>query len=153
MNSRTDTSLLDAASNGAAQATSLILGIVANLVAFVSFIAFADGMLKWITFLLGFDDVGIEFILGKVFVPVSWVIGVDWADCEAVGNVIGTKTVVNEFVAFQLLGQYKADGVISVRQIEFFNIFCNSKSACSLDHQPSPLTPFVVSLTQAQLEF
>lgn len=116
---RPDSSVLDAASNGAAQGTSLILNIIANLVAFVAFIAFADGMLKWATFLLGFDDVGIEFILGKLFIPVSWALGIDWADCEAVGNVIGTKTIINEFVAYRLLGQYKADGVISVR---FLNV-------------------------------
>lgn len=71
-------------------------------------------MLKWITYLLGFEDVGIQFILGKVFIPVSWAIGIEWADCEEIGNVIGTKVIINEFVAFRLLGQYKENGDISV---------------------------------------
>lgn len=112
---RTDSSLLDAASNGASQGISLILNIIANLVAFVAFIAFADGMFRWVTYLVGFDDVGIQYVLGKIFIPISWALGVDWVDCEAVGNVIGTKTIINEFVAYQRLGAYKKAGTISVR--------------------------------------
>jgi pyrimidine nucleoside transport protein len=108
--------MLDAASNGASQGISLILNIIANLVAFVAFIAFADSMVQWVTYLLGFDDVGIQFILGKIFIPVSWALGVAWEDCEAVGNIIGTKTIINEFVAYQLLGQYKEAGEISVNK-------------------------------------
>jgi pyrimidine nucleoside transport protein len=107
--------VLDAASNGASNAIHLILNIIANLVAFVAFVAFADGLLMWVTYLMGFDDVGLSFLLGRVFMPVSWMIGVKWEDCEAVGNVIGTKTIVNEFVAFSLLGQLVENNEISVR--------------------------------------
>ena len=95
-----------------------MLNVIANLVAFIGFLAFADSTLKWSTTLLGFDDVGVEFILGKVFIPVSWALGVEWGDCEAVGNVIGTKTFLNEFVAFELLGDYKEAGEISVKTLE-----------------------------------
>lgn len=97
----------------------MILNIIANLVAFVAFIAFADGMFRWATYLLGFDDIGIQFILGKIFIPVSWALGVDWKDCEAVGNVIGTKTIINEFVAYERLGEYKRSGEISVKTGKF----------------------------------
>lgn len=92
----------------------MVLNIIANLVAFVAFIAFADGMIKWVTYLIGFDDVGIQYILGKIFIPISWSLGIDWDDCEPIGNVIGTKTIVNEFVAYRLLGNYKRAGRISV---------------------------------------
>lgn len=108
--------MLDAASNGASQGISLILNIIANLVAFVSFIAFADGVFTWATSLLGFEDVGIQFLLGKFFIPVSWALGVDWKDCEAVGSVIGTKTIINEFVAYERLGEFKKAGAISVSE-------------------------------------
>ncbi|KAL7052535.1 hypothetical protein ACKWTF_004895 [Chironomus riparius] len=111
----TDSSILDAASNGASQAIPLILNIIANLVAFVAFVTFADAILKWITLLMGFDNVDIQYILGKMFMPISWLIGVDWKDCEAVGNIIGTKTIINEFVAFKKLGEYKANHEISMR--------------------------------------
>lgn len=107
---------MDAASNGASQAIPLVLNIIANLVAFVAFISFADGLLKWLTNLAGFD-IDIAFILSKLFKPISYLIGVDWKDCDAVGNIIGTKTIVNEFVAFKLLGDYKKANIISVWQI------------------------------------
>lgn len=112
---RTDSSILDAASNGASQVIFLILNIIANLVSFIAVVGFADGILKWLTTLVGFEDIGIQFVLGKAFIPLSWAIGVDWKDCEAVGNIIGTKTIINEFVAYQLLGKYKKAGEISVR--------------------------------------
>jgi nucleoside permease NupC len=83
-------------------------------VAFVAFIALADALLTWLTTLAGFDEVNIQFLLGKIFTPISWLIGVDWKDCEAVGYIIGTKSIVNEFVAFKLLGEYKTAGTISV---------------------------------------
>lgn len=105
---------MDAASNGASQAIVLIENIIANLVSFVAFIAFADAIIVWITILMGFNDVNIAFLLGKVFMPISWLIGIRWEDCEAVGNVIGTKTIVNEFVAFKILGDYVQAGTISV---------------------------------------
>lgn len=92
---------------------------------FVAFIAFADAILMWITYLMGFNDVGITFLLGKIFMPVSWIIGVKWEDCEAVGNVIGTKTIINEFVAFRLLGQYIENGEISVSKIGKKNFLNN----------------------------
>ena len=72
-------------------------------------------MLKWVTMLIGYDNVGIQFIFGKIFVPLSWAMGVDWVDCEAVGKIIGTKTVINEFVAYELLGKFKEANEISVR--------------------------------------
>lgn len=77
-------------------------------------VAFADGLLLWATGLMGFENVDIQFILGKIFMPLSWLIGVDWEDCEAVGNVIGTKTIINEFVAFRVLGDYIERNEISV---------------------------------------
>ncbi|XP_070501377.1 uncharacterized transporter YutK-like [Chironomus tepperi] len=110
-----DTSVLDAASNGASQATDLIINIIANLIAFVALITFADALLMWITGLMGFESIDLQFIFGKVFMPISWLIGVDWKDCEAVGNVIGTKTIINEFVAFKVLGDYIERNEISPR--------------------------------------
>lgn len=74
-------------------------------------------MVKWTTSLLGYENVGIEFLLGKIFIPVSWALGIQWDDCEAVGHIIGSKTFINEFVGFSLLGEYKRAGEISVSLI------------------------------------
>ena len=106
--------MLDAATNGAQQGIEVILSIVAILVAFLAVISLTDGLFLWLTTLLGFENIGIQFVLGKIFVPVSWAIGIEWKDCEAVGNVIGTKMIFNEFVAFHKLGEYNDAGEISV---------------------------------------
>jgi len=55
-----------------------------------------------------FFPANIATVLGFVFRPVAWLIGVPWKDCGAVGNFLGTRMVVNEFVAFSLLGAQKA---------------------------------------------
>ncbi|XP_012522524.1 solute carrier family 28 member 3 isoform X2 [Monomorium pharaonis] len=102
-----DTSILDAATNGALAALPIVLGIIANIVAFVAFIAFVNGVLSWFGGLVGYEELTLEMILAKVFMPLSWLMGVPWTQCEDVGTLIGLKTVVNELVAYQKLGEVK----------------------------------------------
>lgn len=83
--------------------------------AFVSFIAFANGLTNWLGYLIGIDDLSCEMLIAKLFIPLSYIIGVPWEDCENIGKVIATKTIVNEFVAYQRLGELKATGQVSVR--------------------------------------
>ncbi|XP_035786695.1 solute carrier family 28 member 3-like isoform X1 [Anopheles albimanus] len=110
-----DSSVLDAASNGANAATPLVLGIIANLVAFVAFIAFVNGVLAWLGMRVGWEDVSLENIFGAVFRPLAYVMGVPWDDSYYVGKVIGIKMIVNEFVAFERLGEFIKEQVISPR--------------------------------------
>lgn len=104
-------SLLDAATNGALQATELVLGIIANLIAFVSFIAFFNGILQYFGMLVGFEGLTMQFIMGKVFIPIAWLIGVRTEDCEIVARIIGMKSIINEFIAFEALGVEIANGL------------------------------------------
>lgn len=106
--------MLDAASNGAMVAIDLILGIIANLVAFVSFMAFLNSAVNWLGYLVGFDDLSFEWIFAKLFIPLAYILGVPWDDCENIAKVIATKTIINEFVAYERLGKMKAQGLISV---------------------------------------
>ncbi|XP_058053315.1 uncharacterized transporter YutK [Anopheles bellator] len=115
MEESTDSSLLDAASNGASAATPLVLGIIANLVAFVAFIAFINGLLGWFGWRVGWEDVSLENIFGAVFRPLAYVMGVPWGDSYYVGKVIGIKMIVNEFVAFERLGEFIKEEVITPR--------------------------------------
>ncbi|XP_041772131.1 solute carrier family 28 member 3-like isoform X1 [Anopheles merus] len=115
MEESTDSSMLDAASNGASAATPLVLGIIANLIAFVSFIAFLNGVLSWFGWRVGWEDVSLESIFGAVFRPLAFVMGVPWDDSYYVGKVIGIKMIVNEFVAFERLGEFITEQVISPR--------------------------------------
>ncbi|XP_072937402.1 uncharacterized transporter YutK-like [Epargyreus clarus] len=110
-----DQSALAAASRGATNGIALILNIIANLVAFVSFIAFINGFLGYCGGLLGNPDINMEWILGKVFIPLCWLMGVPWEECELVGSLIGLKTVVNEFVAYQRMGEMLKEGLLSPR--------------------------------------
>ncbi|XP_058797297.1 solute carrier family 28 member 3-like [Phymastichus coffea] len=103
-------SLLDAATKGALSAIPLVLGIVANIVVFVSAVAFLNSVLAWLGTLVGYPELTFELILAKTFIPLSYVMGVPWEECEAVGTLIGLKTIVNEFVAYQKLGQFKSEG-------------------------------------------
>ncbi|KFB43851.1 hypothetical protein ZHAS_00011701 [Anopheles sinensis] len=115
MEESTDSSILDAASNGANAATPLVLGIIANLIAFVAFIAFINGMLSWFGWRVGWEDISLEMIFGAIFRPLAFVMGVPWDDSYYVGKVIGIKMVVNEFVAFERLGEFIKEKAITPR--------------------------------------
>ncbi|XP_055535811.1 solute carrier family 28 member 3 [Wyeomyia smithii] len=115
MEKSTDSSVLDAASNGASIATALVLGIIANLIAFVSFIAFLNGILAWLGTLIGLEDVSLENIFGAIFRPLAFVMGVPWDESYYVGKLIGTKTIINEFVAYQRLGEFIKNNLLSPR--------------------------------------
>ncbi|GAB0100840.1 Sodium/nucleoside cotransporter [Sergentomyia squamirostris] len=117
MEKTTDTSILDAATNGAVIAISLVLGIIANLIAFVSFIAFINGILGFFGHLVGATDISLEMIFGKIFLPVAWIIGVPNEDCDRIAQIIGIKTVVNEFVAYKALGEAIQAGGLHPRSI------------------------------------
>ncbi|XP_043279568.1 solute carrier family 28 member 3 [Venturia canescens] len=110
-----DTSVMDAATKGALAGIPLVLGIVANIVAFVSLISFLNAILSWLGGLVGFSELTFELILSKVFMPLSWIIGVPWDQCEDVATLIGLKSVVNEFVAYQKLGELKKAGKLTPR--------------------------------------
>lgn len=106
--------MLDAASNGAFAAIELIAGIIANLIAFVSFVAFLNSLVSWLGMLVGHDYISFEWFFGKLFIPLAYIIGIPWEDCEKIGAVIATKTIINEFVAYERLGELKKNHLISV---------------------------------------
>ena len=83
------------------------------LIAFLSLIALANGIMGGIHNGLanhGFIwfPTSLERVLGALFAPVAWVIGIPWHDCMAVGNLLGTRMVLNELVAYSALGAQKA---------------------------------------------
>lgn len=106
---------MDAATKGALAGIPLVLGIVANIVAFISFITFLNASLSWFGGLVGFPNLTFEYLLSKIFMPLSWIMGVPWDQCEDVATLIGLKTAVNEFVAYQKLGEFKRNGKLTPR--------------------------------------
>lgn len=74
--------------------------------------------------LVGYDFLTIEWFLGKCFIPLSYIMGIPWEDCEKVGEVIAAKNIINEFVAYQKLGVLKKTGAITVSSKQIGNGFC-----------------------------
>jgi concentrative nucleoside transporter, CNT family len=101
--------LLGAISRGTTDGLYLSLNIAAMLISFLALIALTDGILGGIH--NGLTHVGIgwfpssmEKIFGTLFAPIAWLIGIPWHDCPIIGNLLGTRMVLNELVAFSILG-------------------------------------------------
>ncbi len=96
--------VIDAAARGASDGLRLALNVGAMLIAFISLIALLNLILGAIGGLFGFGDLSLELILGYVFAPIAFVIGVPWAEAVPAGSFIGQKVVLNEFVAYSNFG-------------------------------------------------
>jgi len=103
---KTAVNVIDAAAQGAGDGLHLVLNIAAMLIAFLALIAMLNGMLHWAHTApwLGWLPESLEKVFGIVFAPIAWVMGVPWHDASAIGNLLGTRLVTNEFVAFVQLG-------------------------------------------------
>ena len=107
--------LIDAAAQGAAQGLQLALNVGAMLIAFVALVYLLDGLLLWAGDLVGLQGLSFERLLGIALAPIAFLIGVPWADAPAVGSLLGIKTVLNEFLAYQQLAEQVARGGIEPR--------------------------------------
>src|ERR1041385_4477437 len=106
----TAVNIIDAAGQGAGDGLHLSLNVAAMLIAFLALIAMVNGILGGIHGLrfMGWVPGSLQQIFGVVFAPVAWLLGVTWKDASAIGNLLGTRMVLNEFVAFIDLGKIKA---------------------------------------------
>jgi len=104
---RPGVNLIDAAARGASDGLHLALNVGAMLIAFLALIAMVNGILGAVHGVHGFGWLPptMQGILGRVFAPVAWLLGVRWADTAAVGNLLGTRLILNEFVAYVDLGK------------------------------------------------
>jgi concentrative nucleoside transporter, CNT family len=97
--------IIDAASRGAADGMQLALNVGAMLIAFIGLIALVNGILGAFHAKIGWFPDSMQYILGRIFAPVAWLLGVKYNDCATVGNLLGTRLILNEFVAFVDLGK------------------------------------------------
>ncbi len=107
---KTAVNVIDAAAQGAGDGLHLALNIGAMLIAFLALIAMANGILGWGRGLPGLHwlPATLQQVFAWVFAPIAWLMGVAWDDCATIGNLLGTRLVLNEFVAFLQLGPLKA---------------------------------------------
>ena len=96
----TDVNVIDAAGRGTTEGLHLALNVGAMLISFVALIALVNAI-------LGLVNLSLQQIFGWVFAPVAWSLGVPWRDAAVVGNLLGTRMVLNEFIAFAQLGPLK----------------------------------------------
>ena len=97
---RTDVNVIDAIGRGTGEGLSLALNVGAMLISFLALIAAVNA-------LLGYANLSLQDIFGRLFAPVAWSMGVPWRDAPTIGNLLGTRMVINEFVAYAQLGPLK----------------------------------------------
>ncbi|MBM7071673.1 NupC/NupG family nucleoside CNT transporter [Shewanella sp. 202IG2-18] len=101
--------VLDAAAAGASSGMHLALNVGAMLLAFVGLIAMINGIIGGIGGFVGVEGLSLELILGYLFMPLAFLIGVPWNEALVAGSFIGQKIVVNEFVAYLNFAPYMLD--------------------------------------------
>ena len=112
---RSEVNLIDAAAEGALSGMKLAAYVGASLIAFVALIAMANDLIGGIGGLFGIANLTLEGILGVLLAPLAFLMGVPWPDAPTVGSLLGIKTVLNEFLAYQQLGEAIASGQLSER--------------------------------------
>ncbi|MFQ5740481.1 MAG: NupC/NupG family nucleoside CNT transporter [Acidobacteriota bacterium] len=109
---RTDANIIDAAARGAGKGLTLALNIATMLIAFISIIYLLNGVLTWAGRVSGVEawlgaQLTMQLVLGYVLSPLAFIMGVPWQDATQVGQLIGVKVVINEFVAYTELASLK----------------------------------------------
>jgi concentrative nucleoside transporter, CNT family len=99
---QTDVNVIDAAGRGTGEGLQLALNVGAMLISFLALVALVNA-------LLGLIGLSLQQIFGWGFAPVAWAMGVPWRDAPTIGNLLGTRMALNEFVAYSQLGPLKPD--------------------------------------------
>ncbi|QPQ25931.1 NupC/NupG family nucleoside CNT transporter [Lonsdalea populi] len=111
--------VIDAAAGGAASGLHLALNVGAMLLAFIALIALLNGILSGIGGWFDYPQLSLELVLGWIFAPVAFLIGVPWSEATIAGSFIGQKLVVNEFVAYLNLSPYlKPDDIVAASGLQ-----------------------------------
>jgi CNT family concentrative nucleoside transporter len=110
---RTDVNVIDAVGRGTGEGLQLALNVGAMLISFLALIALVNAILglagRGMQEAVGWGaGLSMQMIFGWVFSPVAWSLGVPWRDASTIGNLLGTRMVLNEFVAYAQLGMLKS---------------------------------------------
>jgi len=92
--------VIDAAASGASDGLHLALNVGGMLIAFIALIALINAILAAVGGVFGVEALTLQLILGYLFAPIAFVMGVPWSEALQVGSLLGQKLVVNEFVAY-----------------------------------------------------
>lgn len=122
------TNLLEAIANGTSDGLKLAVNVGAMLLVFIALMAMGNGILGWIGEVTDLnqtiaastpykDGLSFQFLLGYLGAPIVWMLGVDSTDMVLVGELLGQKTILNEFIAYPRLGELKASGELSEKSV------------------------------------
>ena len=103
-----DENLIGAIARGTIDGGKLAMNVAIMLISFLALVALLDSILGWVHGGVPWVPGSLGQILGYVFAPVAWLIGVPWHDCMAIGNLLGTRMALNEVIAYISLGTQRA---------------------------------------------
>jgi len=102
-----DTNVVSAAARGTSEGLQLMLNVIAMLISFVALVALLNGIMGWVHGHVAWFPANVQTILGFLFRPIAWLMGVPWVDTGTIGGLLGTRMVLNEFIAYAELGKLK----------------------------------------------
>src|SRR5207247_2192065 len=105
---RTDVNVVDAAARGTTDGLHLMLNVIAMLVSFIALVALLNGAFGWVHGYVTWFPESIQTVLGWVFRPIAFAMGVPWHDSGTIGGLLGTRMVLNGFLACAQLGPMRA---------------------------------------------
>ena len=111
---------LDAAARGASDGVHLVINVVAMLIAFIGLVELVNQLIGWVDGWvngMGSGSWSLQAAVGFLFRPVVWLMGLSWQDARVVGELMGVKTVLNEFVAYVQLAQLQGEGALDPRSL------------------------------------
>ncbi len=115
---KVDANVIDAATRGTSEGLHLALNVAAMLIGFLALLAMLNGVVGGVGGVFGFPDLSLELIFGYVGAPLAFILGTPAEDVVAVGQLLGTKTVVNEFVAYlQLNTMLQTGGIVHGKSV------------------------------------
>jgi CNT family concentrative nucleoside transporter len=103
-----ESNILGAIARGTVDGLHLALNVGAMLIVFLALLALLNAMMGWVHIHISWFPYNLQEVLGWIFAPIAWLIGVPWHDAPHIGDLLGLRMVTNEFVAFRDLGTMKA---------------------------------------------
>jgi len=124
-------SSMDAIAQGTREGIELLVNVTAMLVVMVALVALANQLMGLLTTPLG-TKLTIEGVLGSLFAPLAWLLGIPWAECGKAGTLLGVKTVLNELIAYLQLAQIPGDVLASRSRLILTYALCGFANFGSL---------------------
>ncbi|XP_033106425.1 solute carrier family 28 member 3-like [Anneissia japonica] len=139
-----ESNVLEALYGGAKDGLKICGYVLANLIAIISVLAFVDAVLERLGYMAGIEDLSFQLICSYLLYPLAWLLGTEKKDCKVVAELIGTKTFLNEFIAYEHLGNFIRAGELSIRsQVIATYALCGFSNLGSLGVMLGGLVPLI----------